>query len=102
MYNIREFSISHKKINEKVLRMESISFYLYFKLLFKYIKDYDKDRNYLYYELKYCGMFMLNLKKYNLKDYLQKIKYFFNEILDDKKTSIKLKNLIEKFIMEIK
>ena len=102
MYNIREFSISHKKINEKVLVMESISFYLYFKLLFKYIKDYDKDRNYLYYELKYCGMFMLNLKKYNLKDYLQKIKYFFNEILDDKKTSIKLKNLIEKFIMEIK
>ena len=102
MYNIRKFSISHNKINKRDFILESISFYLYFKLLFKYIKDYNKDINYLYYELKYCGIFMMNLKKYNIKEYIQKIKKLFYEILNDKRASIKLKNLIEKLNIELK
>ena len=52
IYNLRDSSISHRKRNRDENIYRSISFYYYFKLLYKFIKEFNKDINYLYYELK--------------------------------------------------
>ena len=98
MYNIRKKSITHIKGSLEHLIKESISFFYYYKLLYKYIKDFDKDRNFFYYELKLNGFYLLYIKKYNIKDYLINIKDMLYEILKDEKASIILKNLVKQFI----
>ena len=51
MYSIRKVSMTHGKKKKK----KKILFYyyhlLYLKQLYIYIKDFNKDRNFLYYEL---------------------------------------------------
>ena len=96
LYNIRKTSISHLNDESDYLRKKSISFFLYYFLFYRYIKDFDKDRNYLYYDLKAFGLYILNLEKYNsTKHYLKKAKIMFKEILDDYKATIEFKNYIK-------
>ena len=72
LYNLRKSSISHSNEGTDFFKKKSISFILYFSLFYRYIKEFDKDRNYLYYELKNFGFEILNIIKYN------NIKYYFN------------------------
>ena len=96
LYNIRKSSISHLNDESDYLRKKSISFFLYYFLFYRYIKDFDKDRNYLYYDLKAFGLYILNLEKYNnTKHYLKKSKIMFKEILDDYKATAEFKNYIK-------
>ena len=93
LYNLRKSSISHLKKKYLILK-KSISFFLYYQLFYRSIKEYDKDRNFLFYDLKRFGLFILNLKKYNIKNYLLKAKNMFNELFNDNKISLKFKNFI--------
>lgn len=93
LYNFRKSSISHLKKKNLLVKI-SISFFLYYQLFYRIIKEYDKDRNFLYYDLKRFGFYILNLKKYNIKNYLLKAKIMFMELFKDYKTSIKFKNYI--------
>ena len=95
MYNIRESSISRFKESNEFLIKKSISFLLYLQLFYRYIKEYDKDRNFLFYDFCLCGYNLLNLKKYEVKDYLNKAINLINEILKDNKSSIEFKNHIK-------
>ena len=96
LYNIRKSSISHLNDENDYLRKKSISFFLYYFLFYRYIKDFDKDRNYLYYDLKAFGLYILNLEKYNsTKHYLKKAKIMFKEILNDYKATVEFKNYIK-------
>lgn len=101
LYNIRKFSVSHNKDNKKHLILESKSFYFYFKLFLKYIKDFDKDRNFIYYELKQIYYSLRNFKKYNIKEYVLKTKQMFLDILNDNKSTLKIKQYINELIMEL-
>ena len=72
--------------------------YLYFlKLFYKYIKDYNKNRNFLFYEMRNLHDSVLELKDKYMIHYIQKLLVLFNQILKDKKISndfeIYLKNL---------
>ena len=66
------------------MRKKNISFILQYFLFYRYIKDFDKDRNYLFYDLKAFGLYILDLEKYNRTNhYLKtaKIKFVINNLL---------------------
>ena len=94
LYNIKNLSIT-RKTKEYIIK-QSISFYLLYKLLYNYIKEFDKNRNYLYYELRLYGYELLNLKKFNVTYYLQNTTNMLNEIINDNKASTEFKIFIKK------
>ena len=95
LYNLRKSSITHMEENDDFLMKKSISYFLYFQLLYRYIKEYDKDRNYFYYELQNYGLYILNLQKFNnTENYVKKAKIMFKDILNDNKATLEFKNYI--------
>lgn len=98
LYNIRTSSITrlmeNKKENQYLIK-KSISFFLFYQLFYKNIKEYDKDRNYLYYDLQLFGFYILNLKTFNIKYYLEKAKSMILELLNDNKVSVEFKDYIK-------
>ena len=74
---------------------------LYFKKLYFYIKDFNKDRNILYYELLDLNKRLFKLYKLS-KKYKNEILFFYNQILNDQYSSIKFKEVIKNFSSFIK
>lgn len=101
LYNIRKSSVTRSN-NEDLLRKKSISFFLYYQLFYRLIKEFDKDRNYLYYELRGFGNYLLYLEKYNnTKYFLSKTKIMINDIINDNKATQKFKNYLKFFYKSI-
>ena len=65
LYNIRENSISH--INEGIKTNLKIAHCIlfFYKLFYKYIKDFKKDMNYLYNDLKVFDYYLKYIKQYS-------------------------------------
>jgi hypothetical protein len=101
LYNKREISMSRGFMNKKHRIKQDISFYLYFKLLYKYIKDFDKDRNFMYNEINTNRKRIIEFKKLNISDYIEKVKFLLYEIKNDDKSSELLKNLIHKLLLKL-
>ena len=98
LYNIRKSSITRLKENGEYLIKKSISYFLFYHLFYRYIKEFDKDRNYLYYDLQENGFYLLNLEKYNhTQYYLNKTKIMLNDILNDDKATSEFKKYIKFF-----
>ena len=96
LYSLRKSSISNLNEGTDFLKKKSISIFLYLCLLYRYIKEFDKDRNYLYYELLIYGSEILNMKKYNNTNYyLDKAKIMLNDIIYDNKANEEFKNYIK-------
>ena len=86
------------KENGDYLIKKSISYFLFYHLFYRYIKEFDKDRNYLYYDLQENGFYLLNLEKYNhTQYYLNKTKIMLNDILNDNKATSEFKKYIKFF-----
>lgn len=100
LYNIRKKSISHNYASNYNILI-SKNFLLYFKLLYKYIKDFDKDRNFMYNEINTNQMRIIEFKKLNISDYIEKVKLLLYQIKNDDKSSELLKNLIHKLILDL-
>ena len=94
LYNFRKNSISHKNLGSDYNIKISINFLLYLKLLYKYIKSFQKDRNILFNELKEFKWLLLQFKLYNLTKYINNTKDFLNDILRDKHIEKPFKKLI--------
>ena len=71
LYNIRKVSMSRGEGGIDLKRVGTINHFFYFKIFYKYLKDYKKDRNYLFYEMKNLKYYILNIKDLNLKIILQ-------------------------------
>ena len=84
LYNIRKISMSNGDGGIQLKIIRSINYFLYFQLLYRYIKDFHKDRNFLFFEMKNLNNFLLNIKNYNIKDYISKTIAFITNILSDK------------------
>jgi hypothetical protein len=98
LYNVRKSSITRLEENGDYLIKKSISYFLFYHLFYRYIKEFNKDRNYLYYDLQAYGYYLLNLGKYNHTEYyLNKTKSMLNDILDDNKATLEFKNYIKFF-----
>ena len=99
MYNIRKDSISH--INEgkgNNLKIAHCILYFY-KLLFRYIKYFNKDFNYLYFDLKAFDYYLKYIKQYSSHS-IEKapVINLYKMILKEKYISSNFKTYIERFI----
>ena len=96
MYNIREKSMTHGKTNKTQKILFDYNHLLYIKLFYRYLKEFNKDRNFLFYELKTINVLLLRLK--NFTDiYNSHIKNFYKEILEDPFCSQSFKEYISEF-----
>lgn len=92
LYNIRKQSMSHGDGGKELKIIRSINYFLYFQIFYKYIKEFKKSRNYLYFELKDFKKYLLDIKNYNLTNYIPIVINYLNEIIEDKYASIYFRN----------
>ena len=80
MYNIRSVSMSHGNGGNKLKQIRAINYLLYFKILYRYVKQFEINRRIVLIELR-------NLKRYikdmNITNYENYARDFLNEILND-------------------
>ena len=84
LYNIRKVSMSRGEGGNKLKRVRTINHFHYFYLFYKYIKDFNKDRNFLMYEMKDLNHYVLYIKDLDIKKYITKEIEFLKSLLEDK------------------
>ena len=97
MYNIREESMTHGTFDLKKDILFNYNHLLYLKKLFRYIKEFNKDRNFLFYELKVTNKLLLKLKNITYI-YNADINNFYKEILDDYNSSELIKEYLKQYL----
>jgi hypothetical protein len=80
----------------KNIRVKNYIFYL--KIFYKYIKDFKKDRNILYYEMKDLEQFVKKIKDYNITKYMRIQKNFIKKILKENILSVEFKSYLQNFL----
>ena len=100
LYNIRKDSMSRIDIESKHDLLVGYNYLLYFQFFYKYIKDFKKDLNFLFYDLKLTYSFLFKFKELNATNYISKTNEFFKEINNDD-LSMNFKIFIKKIIFGI-
>ena len=70
LYIKRKVSMSRGG-GKKLKKIRAKNYFHYFNLFYKYIKDYNKDINILFYEMKNLERFILLMKETNLTKYIK-------------------------------
>ena len=83
MYNIRPLSMSHGKGGVLLNQVRAINYFLYFKILYKYVKQFEINRRILFNELKNLKRYIYSIKDNNMTIYENHMRNFLNEILND-------------------
>ena len=99
LYNIRKNSMSRIDIGNEHDLIVSYNYLLYFNLFYKYLKDYNKELNFLYYDLKSNFFFINKFKDLNASYYIYKTNLFINKIIKDN-ISLDFKNFIVNVILK--
>ena len=73
-----------------------------YKLFYKYIRDYNKDINFLFYEMNSLNEFILELKESKMLHYKQIQISLIQQILNEKNISIYFKSYLENMLMYFK
>ena len=100
LYNIRKDSMSRIDIGRKHDLWVGYNYLLYFQFFYKFLKDFKKDLNFLFYDLKLTYSFLFKFKELNATNYISKTNEFFKEINNDD-ISMNFKIFIKKIIFEI-
>ena len=66
LYYMRGSSMSHGPVSLKIQIARSVNYYLYFFYFYKFLKDFNKDRNFLFYEMKSLRNTMNDIKSKNV------------------------------------
>ena len=98
LYNIRKNSMSNGRNGRRHDIIVSINYLLYFKIFYRYIKDYKKDLNYLYYDIKASSKYLLKIKKLNVLEYIPITKKFFKSLISEENISKEFKIYINKLL----
>jgi len=98
LYNIRKVSMSRGEGGIELKKIRTINHYQYFYLFYKYIKDFNKDRNFLMYEMKDLNHYILYIKDLNMKPYIIKEINFLNYLLKDKNITNEFRYYIKSLI----
>ena len=101
MYNIRTDSASRKNFGFDDINI-SKNIIFYFKLLYKYITYFNKDMNYLFYDIRSLITFLSELKEFNSTYFINKTKNFFNYIQKGQNISNDFKMYIKNFSLNFK
>ena len=96
LYNLRENSMSNNFININHLKTISINYLLCFKLFYRYVKDFNKDLNYLYYDLKSFSIYLLKIKELKIIEYIPKLKELLYNIINNRYISEEFRSFINK------
>ena len=96
LYNIRNVSMSRGEGGVELKKIRTINHYQYFYIFYKYIKDFNKDRNFLMYEMKDLNHYVLFIKDLNMSLYIKKEIKFLNDLLSDRKVKTEFRNYIRK------
>jgi len=102
LYFLRKNSMSNKIKDNNHLKIVSINYLLYFRLFYRYIKDFNKDLNYFYYDFTSFSPYFLKLKELNVSEYIPKAKEFLNNIIINKNIPKKFNYFINKLIFYFK
>ena len=84
MYNLRTVSMSRGDGGIELKIIRSINHLFYFKIFYKYIKQFEMNRKSLYYEIKNLRRFIHFIKDYNITSYNKETKDLLNDIINDK------------------
>ena len=98
LYNVRKRSMSRGNNGKKHELLVSNNYLLYFKLFYKYLKDFRKDLNYLYYDMKVFSSYLINFKKFKVNIYINNTISFLNEILNNTNISKDFEEYIKKIL----
>ena len=96
LYYLRENSMSNNFININHLKTISINYLLCFKLFYRYVKDFNKDLNYLYYDLKSFSIYLLKIKELKIIEYIPKLKELLYNIINNRYISEEFRSFINK------
>jgi glycosyltransferase involved in cell wall biosynthesis len=101
LYIHKTKSISHgyKGIQHRI--RQNISFLLYFNLLYKYIKDFNKDLNFLFYEMSPFKQRLLEFKTLKIYNYMNNLETLLINIKNEKTISKQFKDLIDSIYNKI-
>jgi glycosyltransferase involved in cell wall biosynthesis len=83
MYNIRPISMSRGNGGSLLAQVRAINYLLYFKVLYKYVKQFEINRRILFYELRNLKRYIYSIKDNNMTFYENQFINFSNEILND-------------------
>ena len=100
LYNVRKNSMSRTGLEKDHDITICYNFLFYYKLFYKYLKDFKKDLNFLFYDLKSNYFFIFKLKDLNETSYISEIFLFLKEIINDD-ISINFKNFIKNISLQI-
>ena len=87
LYIVRKVSVSHG-VSDELKEIRAKNFIWYFQKFFKFIKDYKKDINILYKEIKNLNRYLSTIKRNNMTECKSIILDLFNNILSEKNISI--------------
>ena len=94
MYNIREQSMTHGEFDDQKNILFNYNHLLYLRKFYLYLKDFNLNRQFLYYEVKKIKKLLLSLKNLT-NSYDNELKIFYKDILSDYYCGKKFKNLIK-------
>ena len=98
LYNIRNVSMSRGEGGLELKKVRTINHYQYFFLLYKYIKDFNKDRNFLMFEMKDLHHYIKYIKDMNIMKYISKEIIFLTNLMKDPQIQDDFKIYINKTI----
>ena len=102
LYVLRKLSMSRGKADKKLMKVRAFNYLSYFKIFYKYLKYYNKDRNFLYYEMKNLDQYIMHFKDKSMVHHKLYAINFLKNILDDLYISdafkLYLMDLLEKLV----
>jgi len=102
LYIIRKVSMSRGDGGDKLKQIRAMNHFYYFKLFYKYIKDYQKDLNFLYYEMKDLKRFIFYIKESNMTKYIPIQVNLLYQILQEKNISLVFEDFIQNVLLFFK
>ena len=101
LYVKRKISMSRGG-GEELKKIRAKNYFDYFELFYKYIKDFNKDRNILFYEMKNLQRFILNIKYYNITEYVKFQINLIDNILSENDLSFYFETYLKKLSLFFK
>lgn len=94
LYNIRKVSMSRGEGGIELKKVRTINHFLYFKLFYRLIKQFDKNRDYLFLEMKDLNHYVYYIKDLDIKEYIPKQIKFVKYMLEDESLSPDFRNYL--------
>ena len=99
MYTIRSISMSRGEGDKRLLSLRAINNFLYFKIFYKYIKQFNVERKSLFNEIRNLKKFLYLIKDLNINSYENDVKHFLNTIIDDNFTNKNFKDFVNQILL---